>query len=142
PPNRGPGTLPRYLAQEELGRFRRAVVAGASARDIALFGLMYRVGLRATEVTRLVLEDLDLGRGRIRIRRAKGGDGKEYPLPRDLVPTLRHYLRKRLDRGPFLFTGRESNNQRGLRKLQVQRLFKRYAGRPRRPPRVAPPTPS
>ena len=137
PPNRGPGTLPRYLTQEELGRFRRAVIAGASARDIALFGLMYRFGLRATEVTQLMVEDLDLGRGRIRIRRAKGGDGKEYPLPRDLVPTLRRYLRKRLDRGPFLFTGRESNNQRGLRKLTVQRLFKRYASGAGLPPNVA-----
>ena len=124
---RGPGALPRYLTQEELGRFRRAVVDGGSPRDIGLFGLMYRFGLRASEATLLLLEDVDLGRGRIRIRRAKGGDAKEYPLPRDLVPVLRRYLRKRPDRGPFLFTGRESNNQHGLRVLQVQRLFKRYA---------------
>lgn len=106
-------------------------------RDAALFGLMYRFGLRASEATTLLLEDLDLARGRIRIRRAKGGDAKEYPLPRDLVPALRRYLKKRADHGPFLLTGRESNNQHGLRVLQVQRLFKRYAAEAGLPPSIA-----
>lgn len=123
-----PGTpLPRYLTQEELARFRKAVIGTGVARDVALFGLMYRFGLRAEEVTRLLLEDLDLSRGRIRIRRVKNGDTKEYPLPRDLVAPLRRYLRKRPDRGPFLFVGRQSNNQRGLTVLRVQQLFKEYA---------------
>ncbi len=99
---------------------------------------MYRFGLRAVEATVLLVEDLDLGRGRIRIRRAKAGDAKEYPLPRDLMPALRRHLRKRDDeRGPFLFTGRESNNQHGLRVLQVQRLFKQYAGAAGLPASVA-----
>jgi len=135
---RPPGpALPRYLTQDELARFRRAVVAGGELRDLVLFGLMYRFGLRAVEVTYLLAEDLDLARGRIQIRRAKGGDPKEYPLPRELTPLLRRYLRKRDDRGPFLFTGRQSNNQRGLTVLRVQQLFKRYAGQAGLPPTVA-----
>src|SRR5262249_33647342 len=51
PTGRGPGALPRYLTQDELARFRRAVVAGGELRDVALFGLMYRFGLRAIETT-------------------------------------------------------------------------------------------
>ena len=47
-PPRPPGPpLPRYLTQQELQRFRRAVAAGDSLRDVALFGLMYRFGMRA-----------------------------------------------------------------------------------------------
>jgi integrase len=89
---------------------------------------MYRFCLRAVQVTRiLVVEDLDVARGRIRIPRAKGGEPKEYPMPRDLVKPLKRYLRKRPERGPFLFTGRQSNNQRGITVLRVQQLFKRYA---------------
>ncbi len=137
PPTGGKNRLPRYLTQEELGRFRRAVVSGGSSRDVALFGLMYRFGLRASEATLLLLEDLDLARGRIRIRRAKGGDAKEYPLPRDLVPALRRYLRKREDKGSFLFTGRESNNQHGLRVLTVQRWFKKYGADANLSPAIA-----
>lgn len=135
---RPPGPpLPRYLTQEELQRFRRAVSAGDSLRDLVLFGVMYRFGLRAVEVTRLLVEDLDLARARIRLRRAKGGDAKEYPLPRDLMPALRRYLRQRADRGPFLFTGRQSNNQHGLAVLRVQQLFKHYARAAGLPPTVA-----
>jgi integrase/recombinase XerD len=134
-PPRSP--LPRYLTQEELGRFRRAVVQGGDLRDRVLFGLMYRHGLRAVEVTRLLVEDVDLARSRIRIRRAKAGDPKEYPLPRDLVPALRRHLRRRPDRGPHLFTGRQSNNQRGLTVLRVQQLFKVYAKAAGLPPTVA-----
>ncbi|OFW58227.1 MAG: hypothetical protein A2133_09795 [Actinobacteria bacterium RBG_16_64_13] len=124
PPIQG---LPRYLTQEELARFRKAIVAAGVPRDVALFGLMYRFGLRAAEVTFLLLEDLELARGRIRIRRAKGGDCEEYPLPRDLVPAMRRYLKRGAERGPFLFNGRQSNNQRGMIPLRVRQLFKHYA---------------
>jgi integrase/recombinase XerD len=98
---------------------------------------MYRYGLRAVETTLLLREDLDLARRRIRIRRAKHGEPKEYPLAADLVPSLKRYLRKRAEQGPFLFTGRESNNQHGLRVLQVQRLFKHYAAAAGLPPTIA-----
>jgi site-specific recombinase XerD len=99
--------------------------------------MMYRLGLRAAEATLLLCEDVDFARGRVHVRRVKGGDMKEYPLPRDLVPALRRYLRRRIDRGPFLFAGRESNNQHGIRVLQVQRLFKQYAGTAGLPATVA-----
>jgi site-specific recombinase XerD len=92
-----------------------------------MFGVMYRYGLRAVEVTMLLREDVEISRRRIRIRRAKHGEAKEYPIADDLVPVLKRYLRKRADRGPFLFTGRESTNQRGILELTVRRLFKQYA---------------
>jgi len=116
---------------------KRAVIAGGSVRDVALFGVMYRFGLRAIEVTYLQLEDIDLVRGRIRIRRAKSGQMKEYPLPRDLYAPIRKYLRRRTDRGPFFFTGRTSNNQRGLTELSVRKMFKQYASAARLPATIA-----
>lgn len=124
-----PGTtvLPRYLTQDELQRFRQALVKGRSPRDLALFGTMYRYGLRSHEATLLEIHDVDLHRRRIRVRRAKGGDTKEYPITDDLLPVLRRYLSKRRERGPFLFTGRQSSNQQGMTVLRVQQLFKRYA---------------
>ena len=102
-----------------------------------MFGLMYRLGLRACEVVRLLLEDLDLARGRVRVRRAKSGDSKVYPLPRDLQRPLQRWLRHRRAQGPFLFNGRESTNQRGLTVLRVQQLFKRYAAEAGLQPEVA-----
>lgn len=135
PPPRAP--LPRHLTQEELQRFRRAVLEPGRVRDIAMFGLMYRLGLRACEVVRLQLGDLDLGRARIRVHRAKQGHSKEYLVPRDLRSSLRRWLRHRRAQGPFLFTGRESTNQRGLSVLRVQQLFKAYAAAAGLAPEIA-----
>jgi len=125
------------MSQDELVQFKRAVHAKHSPRDVVLFGLMYRFGLRASETTQLLVDDVDLNRCCIRINRVKGGDTKEYPLPRDVVRYLRVYLRRRIDKGPYLFTGREANNQHGLRVLQVQRLFKQYAAQAGLPNSVA-----
>lgn len=134
-PPRAP--LPRHLTQEELQRFRRVVLKGGQVRDIAMFGLMYRLGLRACEVVRLQLEDLDLSRARIRVHRAKSGHSKEYLVPRDLRRPLQVWLRHRHAGGPFLFTGRESTNQRGLSVLRVQQLFKAYAAAAGLAPEIA-----
>lgn len=120
------GTLPRYLTQEQLASFLRAIKQRGNGRDLAMFGMMYRFGLRVSEVVALQLHDLHLERGRVMVRRSKGGDSKEYPLPKDLLPILRRYLRHRIDRGPFLFTGPESTNQHGLHRMRVQHLFKEY----------------
>src|SRR5688572_28540258 len=113
-----PAALPKYLTQDELARFFRAI---RLPRDRALFALIYHYGLRVDEATMLVLEDLDLKNHRIRIRRLKNGLGGEKPLWRHTAKLLRSYLRARRDVGPYLFTGRKGP----LQKRQVQKLLDR-----------------
>jgi len=122
-----PGRLPRYLDQGELRRFFQTIKRQGSTRDQALFSIMYRYALRAIETTYLLREDVNLARRRITIRRAKSGESKEYSLAEDLAAPLKRYLRQRIDRGPYLFTGRESSNQVGLDKSTIRRLFKEYS---------------
>jgi integrase len=62
--------LPRYLTQEEVRGFFRTI---DDARDLALFTLIYLYGLRVAEVGLHTLGDVDLTRGRIVIKRLKGG---------------------------------------------------------------------
>jgi site-specific recombinase XerD len=78
-------------------------------------------------VTYLLVGDLDLHRKRITIRRAKGGEPNEYPLPADLVQPLRRYLGRRHERGPYLFASRQATNQKGMAQQRVRQLFKHYA---------------
>jgi len=113
-------SLPKYLTQDELERFFAVI---PSARDRALFAVIYHYGLRVDEATMLTLEDFDLKNHRIRIRRLKNGLGGEKPLWRHTAKLLRAYLRVRNDAGPYLFTGREGP----LKKRQVQNLFDKYA---------------
>lgn len=112
--------LPRYLTQIELRAFFRAI---PSLRDRALFALVYHYGLRVGEVALLRCEDIDLARGRIVVKRLKGGAWTEQPLFRATAHLLRRYLRASPGRPEDpLFTGHRGP----LRKRQIQSLFNRY----------------
>jgi integrase len=97
-------TLPKYLTQDELKRFFAAI---ESARDRALFGLIYYYGLRVGEALMFTLDDVNFTNHRITIRRLKNGLGGEKPLWRHTAKLLRGCLRERRDVGPYLFTGRK-----------------------------------
>lgn len=58
-----------FLSQDELRKLF-AVIPGHG--DRAIFPLAYHHGLRASEVSLLLREDVDRRRGRIRIHRLKG----------------------------------------------------------------------
>ncbi|HMB67497.1 MAG TPA: tyrosine-type recombinase/integrase [Candidatus Bathyarchaeia archaeon] len=124
-----PQEPPRYLTQDEVQRLFGVI---SSARDRALFALIYLYGLRVGEVALLSRDDLDLVRGRIIVRRLKGGVWNERPLFASALELLRGYLGEDASspEGP-LFPGRSGP----LRKRQIQDLFTRYrdrAGLPRR----------
>jgi len=59
----------KYLTQEEAQRFFAKI---KDRRDRAMFKLMYDFGLRASEVGKLTLKDVDPERGRLWITRVKG----------------------------------------------------------------------
>lgn len=118
--NSAPSSRIKYLSKEEIERFFLYI---KSPRDRALFGLIYLYGLRVSEATLLKLEDIDLKRERIFIRRVKSGIGGERPLFKTVEGLLRRYFRTRLKTGDGLFTGRQGN----LKRQRIQQLFKEYA---------------
>jgi integrase len=69
-------------------------------RDLAVLLLMARLGLRAVEVARLRLEDLDWRSGEL-VARGKGGRIDRMPLPRDVGAALADYLRHGRRRSRF-----------------------------------------
>ena len=80
---------PRYLTQDEVGRFFASI---EDVRDRALFALMYHHGLRVGEVLLLQRGDLDLARGRLLVRRLKGGAWSEQILFGSTGELLRAHL--------------------------------------------------
>ena len=112
--------LPRYLTQLEVRAFFRAI---ANPRDRALFALVYHYGLRVGEVALLQRGDVDLERGRIVVKRLKGGAWTEHPLFSSTAGLLREYLAgAELEAEAPLFAGRSGP----LKKRQIQALFTRY----------------
>lgn len=73
----------------------RSAVTGA--RDFAVLMLMSRLGLRACEVARLRLDDVDWRAGELTVR-GKGGRVDRLPLPADVGSAVAGYLRLRRPR--------------------------------------------
>ena len=86
--------LPRPLKDEEVQRLLAVV---RDLRDHAIVILILRTGLRVKEVADLKLDDLDLARRRLVVRRGKGGKGRRVYLSEDTVSALEAYLRQRAD---------------------------------------------
>lgn len=121
--------LPRYLTQQETRAFFGVI---DDARNLALFTFIYLYGLRVAEVSLHVVGDVDLARGRIVIKRLKGGAWAERPLFSRLRELLTEHLASLSDPGAdaHLFPGYGGP----LRKRQIQSLFTKYrdlAGLPR-----------
>jgi site-specific recombinase XerC len=98
-----------------------------NTRDRALFSLVYLYGLRVSEVGLLNRDDVDLERGRIVVKRVKGGLWSERPLFKSCASALSKYLSERCDSLRPLFPGRGGP----LQKRQIQSLFVRYRDRAR-----------
>jgi integrase/recombinase XerD len=89
-------TLPRGLEPAAVKKLvascdRRTLVG---RRDYAILLLLSRLGLRAGEVARLKLDDVDW-RGGLLLIHGKGGRQDELPLPVDVGAALVSYLRRR-----------------------------------------------
>jgi integron integrase len=83
-----PERLPTVLTQQEV-----AVLLGALANPVRLIAsLLYGSGLRLLECVRLRIKDVDLQRGELSIRDAKGGKARVAPLPRTLAPELSPHI--------------------------------------------------
>lgn len=92
-------TLPRFLpaaaVERLLKRCGRKTAVGR--RNHAILLLLARLGLRAGEVVKLTLDDIDWDSGLITIH-GKGGRSAKLPLPVDVGTALAAYLRR--DRPP------------------------------------------
>ena len=99
---RVPSPLPQHLQDIEVTRFFNAVT---KPRDIAIFMIMLRCGLRVEEVAGLTLRDIDYSRSQIMVRCGKGNKDRVVYISNDAASALAKYLRKRpvtQEKGIFL----------------------------------------
>lgn len=89
---REPHPLPRYIPDSELELFLSYVT---SKRDLAIFMLMLRCGLRVQEVINLTLDVIDYRRSQILVRAGKGAKDRIVFISKDAAVTLAGYLRER-----------------------------------------------
>jgi site-specific recombinase XerD len=88
-------TVPKYLGAEEVERLLSACDqrTGIGRRDYAILMLLARLGLRASEVVALELDDIDWRAGEIVVR-GKGQQHDRMPLLQEVGEALATYLRR------------------------------------------------
>jgi integrase/recombinase XerD len=88
--------LPRAVSAEEIDRIIAASdpTSAYGLRERAIALLLARLGLRACEVIALRLDDIDWGRGCLRIRAAKTHRERSLPLCQEVGDALVAYLRR------------------------------------------------
>lgn len=86
--------VPKYLKPAEVEALLKSCdrTSSVGRRDYAVLLLLARLGLRAGEVVRLELGDLDWRAGELTVR-GKGSVHDRLPLPRDVGAALAAYLR-------------------------------------------------
>ena len=100
---RQPQKLPVILSADEVVRFLEEV---PSLKSRTALTCAYAAGLRAAEVARLKVADIDSDRKVIRVEQGKGGKDRQVMLSRQLLGILRTYWR--LTRPTrWLFPGRD-----------------------------------
>lgn len=112
---------PKYLTPEQLQAFMAVI---HDKRDLAIFRVMYHLGLRASEIGLLDLQDFRQQDGKLKIRRVKGSSGGEYRLPDLALAALRSYVR--YDRPKVAGALFMSRNGRGIERTQLWRLAREY----------------
>ena len=89
--------FPEVLSEEHRQRLLAAFDrnSGEDRRDFAIAVCLIDLGLRAVEVSRLQIADIDWGRGSLIVPAAKASPGRQLPLPAHVAKALRRYLRHR-----------------------------------------------
>jgi site-specific recombinase XerD len=87
-----PKPLPRYLQDNEVYGFFGVITR---QRDLAMFMLMLRCGLRVEEVSNLTLDVVDSRRSQVMVRNGKGAKDRLVYLNDDVAEALAGYLQIR-----------------------------------------------
>jgi site-specific recombinase XerD len=121
-------TAPHVLTQAECDRLRKA--CSESLRDLAIVELTAQTGIKLSELTRLTIDDIELGekqQGYMRIRGNRAKKERAIPLNSKATLAVRDYLDKRTaEPNTILFLNRfgEAFGARGVQKMLKKVLSK------------------
>jgi site-specific recombinase XerD len=126
---KGPVKVPLVLSKKEI---KRILAMAPSLQAKVMLSLAYGCGLRAGEVVRLKVGDVDSAQEIIRIVQAKGRKDRNVMLPVDILNLLRDWWKERPTRQDkdvptserVLFPGYRGKH---LSTRQISRLFKQTA---------------
>ncbi|MFW6037955.1 MAG: site-specific tyrosine recombinase/integron integrase [Candidatus Saliniplasma sp.] len=113
--------LPKYLRDDEVRKLLNAPPR-KKTRDRLILRVLYRCGLRVSELTNLKIQDIDFEEGMITIRSGKGDKDRVVPLDADTLDLIEFY-KAGAEEGTLILSERGDS----LSTRQVERIVKKYA---------------
>ena len=109
--------LPDVLSLHEI---KRIFIQVSNTKHRVMLMMTYASGLRVSELVQLRIEDLDIQRGVIHVRSAKGRKDRYTVLPPTMIPLLHRYAQEyRLGTSGWLFPSGFSSKHLATRSIQA-----------------------
>ncbi|MFP4000686.1 MAG: site-specific tyrosine recombinase/integron integrase [Thermoplasmata archaeon] len=115
--------LPKYLKEDEVRKLLNSPER-KNVRDRLILRILYRCGLRVSEVTSLKIQDINFDEGMITVRGGKGDKDRIVPIDDDTLDLIQLYKGDK-DKGVLIL----SQRGKALSNRQVERIVKKYAKR-------------
>lgn len=113
--------LPKYLKVEEINLLLNAPPR-EKIRDRLILRILYKCGLRVSELCNLKIQDIDFADCTLIVRGGKGGKDRMVPVDNQTIDMVELFIGSAKDGGLFLS---EKNNKISTR--QIERLVQQYA---------------
>lgn len=98
--------LPKFINEDQVIRLLDQINENCAtgARNKAMLVIMYKAGLRVSEVANLALQDMDFVSGMIYIQAGKGKKDRYVPMDQDIIKSSKQWLKFRPESGLFFCT--------------------------------------
>lgn len=98
--------LPKFINEKEVIRLLDQIndKCATGARNKAMLIIMYRAGLRVSEVANLAFQDMDFDSEMIYIQAGKGKKDRYVPMDQDVIRSSKQWLKFRPDSELFFCT--------------------------------------
>lgn len=119
----------RYFTQDELRRLFRAIEHASDRhclRNLVIFRIAYRCGLRASELGLIRRADFNAHRGELYCRRLKGSLNNTIRLDAETLRLLKRYVREQQSRLDLVDTVFVSQEQHPISRKTLADLMRKY----------------
>ncbi len=113
--------LPKYLKEDKVRKLLNAPDRD-KLRDRIILRILYRCGLRVSELTSLKIRDINFSEGMITVRGGKGDKDRIVPIDDDTLDLIQIYIKDR-EEGVLILSQRDEP----ISTRQVERIVKKYA---------------
>jgi len=113
-------TLPKYLKEREVRKLLECP-SREKLRDRLILRILYRCGLRVSELTNLKIEDIDFTDSTLTVRGGKGGKDRLIPVDHQTLDMIEYFIEDATS-GFLILSER---NER-LSSRQIERLVEDY----------------